>query len=265
MRSGSGDESMSSDLPERAQAQIQRYKGCNEPLRELGMDFLEQTIVAPIELVDGKRGSFEVSTELKRAGDVVTVVSYRNMLMMAYKPLNIELPFRRLVHKLKKDGRLLMSDSPQEMFLQKDAYDKAHGKVLTSGLGIGMFTMMAAKKGNVDKVTVVEIEPDVIDLVPITHPKVEIINDDIWSYLRTTDETFDFIYIDIHYATGAMEYGQTVLPMKVILNKRFLDADVYFWGEEEMKSQWVPDCEHCYYGKRNTPNICAICKEECGD
>ena len=131
-----------------------------------------------------------------------------------------------------------MSDTPQEMFLQYEAYNNARGKVLVGGLGLGMYISMIAKKPEVTSITVIEKEKDIIKLMNFKHPKVKIVNADIWKYLKKTKDKFDYAYVDIHYSTGAMEYINTVLPMREIFNKRFSKIPVDFWGEEEMKSQY---------------------------
>jgi len=178
------------------------------------------------------------------AGKEMTVVSHRNCLMMGYKPLKVVFQDIRTVHKLVKDGQgLLMSDTPQEMFLQYDAYCNAKGKVLVGGLGIGMYPAMISKKPEVSEVHVVEIDKDIINLTGKQfrkNPKIKIVNDDIKHFLRTIQgENYDYCYIDIHYSTGAMEYINTVLPLREIINKKFPQLKTDFWGEEEMKAQYI--------------------------
>ena len=222
---------------------IEKITANMEQKKELSHDFLSTLIVSPLSVLsdikEGTSGNFKLVKERIEAGTQVTVVSWRNMLLMGYRPTKIELPYRRIVHKLYNEGQLLMSDSPQEMFLQKDMMDKANGRVLTSGLGLSLFTHMAMNKDEVTEIVVVEKEPDIIDLINIDHPKVTVLCEDIWGFLRTTkDVNFDYIYIDIHYRTGAMEYINTVLPMRKIIEKRFPGVSADFWGEDEMKTQY---------------------------
>ena len=86
-----------------------------------------------------------------------------------------------------------MSDSPQECFLQYEAYRNAKGKVLVGGLGLGVYASMIALKKEVTEVVVVEISKDVIKLCRPSHPKIRVINDDIWKYLKNPKEKFDYI------------------------------------------------------------------------
>jgi sRNA-binding carbon storage regulator CsrA len=206
--------------------------------KELDRDFVFSTLFTPLKLQEKEIGKYRIEKEIKKKGEILTVVSERNWIMMGYKPLRVKLLIDRAIHKLKREGRMLMSDTPQEMFLQYKAVEKAKGKVLTSGLGLGMFALMTAKKPQVESITVVEIDKDVIKLIGLKHPKIKIIKGDIWDFIKKTKEKFDYAYIDIHYSTGAMEYMKTVLPMRKILNKRFPNMPVDFWGEEEMKPQY---------------------------
>jgi len=230
---------------EAIQKQISRYRGLNEEPKTVDKEFLMSTIENPIDFKKRKVGKYRIEIDIQLKGQPMTVVSWRNFLMMGYRPTQVIMPENRYVHKLIKDGQgLLMSDSPQEMFLQYEAYKAARGRVLIGGLGLGMFTAMAAKKSEVTEIIVIEIEEDIIDLIEFEHPKVKIICDDIWRFLRTTADTkFDFIYIDIHYSTGCKEYINTVLPMRKILEKRFPNIPAMFWGEKEMEAQYDPDFE----------------------
>lgn len=57
-----------------------------------------------------------------------------------------------------------MSVTPNEIETMRAPIARAHGRVLTFGLGIGYFAFMAASKADVESVTVVEREAAVIRL-----------------------------------------------------------------------------------------------------
>ncbi len=61
-------------------------------------------------------------------------------------------------------GRIWMSVTPQEILTIEPAVKRAHGKVLTYGLGLGYFAYMAAIKPEVTSVTVVDCNPDIISI-----------------------------------------------------------------------------------------------------
>ena len=220
---------------------LEGYKGLTQQ-RELDEDF-KQLLQRPVvpHLTERKIGKFQIKIEIIPHLKEMIVVSARNWLMMGYRQLKCSFTEARPLYKLYSEKRLLMSDSPQEMFLQYEEYKQAKGKVLIGGLGLGMSPTLFAEKEDVDEVVVVEIEKDIIKLCKPKNNKIKIINDDIWNFLKTTKEKFDYIYIDIHYSTGCMEYIHTVLPMRKLLKKRFPNIPSSFWAEEEMKSQYNPN------------------------
>jgi hypothetical protein len=79
---------------------------------------------------------------------------------------------------------LIMSDTPDEMRDHYTAVGKAHGHVLITGLGIGMVLAAVLRKADVTKVTVIEIDPDVVALVGphYSDPRVEIVTASAFDY-----------------------------------------------------------------------------------
>ena len=66
---------------------------------------------------------------------------------------------------LKRNGSVIMSDTPDEGYDFYSLLYKAKDHVLINGLGLGWTLQEVAKKSEVTKVTVIEIDQDVIDLV----------------------------------------------------------------------------------------------------
>ena len=89
--------------------------------------------------------------------------------------------------------------------LTNDPYAlKAHGKVITFGLGIGYFTYMALLNKNVESITIIEKSKEVIklfDSIKSNFPrndKIQIINGDAFDYFNENYlSDFDYIYVDI--------------------------------------------------------------------
>ncbi len=71
--------------------------------------------------------------------------------------------------RLTQDGHVVMSDVPAERHDHLGFVREAHGDVLVTGLGLGMVVQACLLKPEVRKVTVVEIDPDVIGLVAPHH------------------------------------------------------------------------------------------------
>lgn len=228
-------------LKEHAERMEKHLANISNNPKYLSLEFLESVTHSPLNLAENKVGNYQIKKEIVPKGKTMTVVSHRNWFMLGYKPLELVMPNDRVVHKLLKGTGLLMSDTPQELFLQYEAFKNAKGNVLVGGLGLGMYPAMIYLKPSVKKITIVEKDRDVISLISPYFEnirKIKIIRDDIWHFIKTTEEKFNYAYIDIHYSTGAMEYMHTVLPMSKILAERFPNMKADFWGEEEMKAQY---------------------------
>lgn len=63
-----------------------------------------------------------------------------------------------------ENNREWMLITPNEIETMKKAINEAYGKVLTYGLGLGYFQYMISLKENVDSITIVDIDEDVINL-----------------------------------------------------------------------------------------------------
>jgi hypothetical protein len=67
--------------------------------------------------------------------------------------------------RLMRDGKTVMSDTPDELQDLWEFKRRAKGKVLINGLGLGCAVRMALAKPEVTHVAVIEIDQEVIDLV----------------------------------------------------------------------------------------------------
>lgn len=83
---------------------------------------------------------------------------------------------------------------------QQLAIDNCEGKILIGGLGLGVVVEALNEKDNITKMVVVEKSPEVIKLVwkYLKVNKARIIQADIFDYLKTTNERFDCVYLDVH-------------------------------------------------------------------
>ena len=98
-----------------------------------------------------------------------------------------------------------MTLTPVDVDTCTAAIDKAHGKVVTFGLGLGYYAYMVSEKETVSSVTVVEKSPKVIELFKkhilpnFTHgEKVRIVNCDAFEYAEKVmpTEGFDYAFVD---------------------------------------------------------------------
>jgi len=97
------------------------------------------------------------------------------------------------------NGRMMMSDGPEEHRSNYRVVNKSKGSVLIAGLGIGMILDAILKKPEVSAVTVIEKYQDVIDLVSpfLKHSKLTIECADIFEWKPAKGWKFDTVYFDI--------------------------------------------------------------------
>lgn len=103
--------------------------------------------------------------------------------------------------------RCWMSITPNETVTMEEPVRQARGRVLTLGLGLGYYAYMVHLKDEVESVTIVEREPEVIDcfarmLLPqFDHPeKIRIIQADAIEFLKELIDsscTYDYMFADI--------------------------------------------------------------------
>ena len=103
-----------------------------------------------------------------------------------------------------KDDIVWMSTDPNEINTMKPSIDEASGHVLAFGLGLGYFPIMCAIKNNVNKVTVVEKDPQIIEIfkkhiLPLFKhkDKIEIIQGDAFEFVKGDLNKYDYLFIDI--------------------------------------------------------------------
>ena len=122
-----------------------------------------------------------------------------------------------------QDGREWMTITPNEIATMEDAIGKAHGHVAALGLGLGYFAFMASRKEAVERVTIVERDPEVIALFErhilpqfAQREKVRIVQADAFEYVKRemASENVDFAFVDLWHdvADGAELY----LRMKML-------------------------------------------------
>ena len=105
-----------------------------------------------------------------------------------------------------ENGREWMTLMPNETVTSKQAIEKSHGKVLTFGLGLGYFAYMAARKSEVESVTVVDLSADAIalfeqNLLPQMEcrDKIKVVHADAFAFAEQhyPRDEFDFVFADI--------------------------------------------------------------------
>jgi hypothetical protein len=105
-----------------------------------------------------------------------------------------------------EEDRIWMTITPNEINTMKEPVEQAFGHVLTYGLGLGYYAYMVSEKANVESVTIVEANEDVIGLFTKyilpqfkNAPKVKIIKADAFVYARDhmSEGNYDFVFTDL--------------------------------------------------------------------
>ncbi len=141
-----------------------------------------------------------------------------------------------------QDDREWMAIKPNETETMTDDIAKVKGKVVTFGLGIGYFAHNASIKSDVESVTIVERDPEVIELFEKCilpqfkyKEKIRIIKSDVIDYVRHQMKPgeFDYVYADIwHDAYDGVE------PYAAIKQEehRFQGTEFLYWIENTLLS-----------------------------
>lgn len=138
---------------------------------------------------------------------------------------------------LKEGGKVWMSPAVSEIESMKDGIEKGYGKCLTMGLGIGVLPYLWLLKNQVESVTVVELNQDVIDLFEKyirpqfkTNKKLEIIRGDALDYYNAEFlKQFDYVYVDFWESTGdGLELYTKLMEKKIDIS----NAD--YWVEDSL-------------------------------
>lgn len=100
------------------------------------------------------------------------------------------------------NGQVVMSDTLNEYTDHIEAIDKAHGHVLIAGLGLGCYLNCLLHKPEVTKITLVEIDRDVLRLVYpfVTHrqkTEIVLVNSDITTWKPKRGTHYDIVWLDI--------------------------------------------------------------------
>jgi len=130
-----------------------------------------------------------------------------------------------------------MIDDPFHYLAIKEYCQRLEGKVLTSGLGLGLVAHELAKNPKVTEIVVVERSPEVMLMLSRAFPrKVKILRGDFWAYVegpgRNTKWTS--MFVDLWVTKGKEEHDAVgkyeVVPARERLKAMFPDTTMVFFG-----------------------------------
>lgn len=140
-----------------------------------------------------------------------------------------------------EEGRIWMTVTPNEIETMKEPVKQAFGKVLTFGLGLGYYAYMVSEKEDVDSITVVETNQDVINLFQTYllpqfkyRHKIKVIKADAFDYAQKfmAQGKYDFVFTDLwHDVSDGLDM---YLKMK-LFEKRCPNTLFSYWIEKSIK------------------------------
>jgi hypothetical protein len=227
--------------PQKEKKLIEMLKKYNVPHDSLKYDskiLAENSYYRDIKLdnVRSETVRYEKATIKKRTLMNMNFHQHIGKYLFHYHPIgyfetDIDLPV------LKEGGKVWMSPAISEMESMKDGIAKGHGRCMTMGLGIGFLPYLWLLKDEVESVTVVEFNRDVIDLFDKyirpqfrTDKKLKIIHGDAFDYYNEEFlNQFDYVYVDFWESTGdGLELYTRLMEKKIDL------PHVDYWIEDSI-------------------------------
>lgn len=139
-----------------------------------------------------------------------------------------------------QNGRLWMSVTPNEINTMKKPIKEAKGKVLTFGLGLGYYAYMVSLKEDVQEITIIEKDQNVIQLFKEYilpqfkfKDKIKIINIDAYDYLESMkDNNYNYVFVDIYH--DASDGKEVYLKFKPYQEK-LINTKFSYWIYDTIK------------------------------
>ncbi len=139
---------------------------------------------------------------------------------------------------LKIDGQTWMTDDPLHNEGMKALAEKSRGRVLVAGLGLGLVTDALLKNPEVESVTTVERNEQVIELVhphfpSIVKERLTIEHEDFWKFVEITQEPYDTVICDLYVVSRAGRTDDQPYPPAIgryFLQRAYPKSDVWVWG-----------------------------------
>lgn len=146
---------------------------------------------------------------------------------------------------VKEDDRVWMTVTPNEINTIQPCVKASRGRVLTFGLGLGYYAFHCLLKSDVDSVTVVEQNPDIIELfrtMLLPHfPRpdaLQIIQADAFDYAKMHLQAYDTVFTDLwHDVSDGLPLYQRMKALEVE------DPKYLYWIEKTLKC-YLPEESH---------------------
>jgi hypothetical protein len=135
-----------------------------------------------------------------------------------------------------------MSITPMELESQSHHALAAHGDVLVGGLGMGVLAYNVAQKANVRTVTVIERDPDIVEIMQIAldwphWSKVRVVQGDAFATTEAALGQYDVALFDIWPMVGDSNLRQDLQR----LAQRYNATEFAAWGLEMDFVSWLSE------------------------
>lgn len=139
-----------------------------------------------------------------------------------------------VITALKEGKRVWASDSPYEYYSMWELTARARGpRVLIGGLGLGLLASTVALRRDVEEVTVVELSPEVVELVAHYLPGcINVVEGDFFEVtkeLARSGRVYDTIIVDI-FASRSERDRKLYGAAKKLLRELYPNSVHLFWG-----------------------------------
>lgn len=136
----------------------------------------------------------------------------------------------RLCH----NDNCVMSNTRMEKKTNEEFCIKAYGDIIIGGLGLGMIIMAIQDKPEVNSITVIEKNQEVIDLVASQlkfNDKVKIIHEDVFEWKPEHGIKYHMVYMDIWAYINRDVYEKEMKPLKRKYSR-------YLYGKKENPNRY---------------------------
>ena len=202
-------------------------------------DFEADPYLRAVRPETARRGRFTLTTATYARGE---------LLQYAMPELDRPVPLPKIGY-FDREGRFpaiyedempWMSVCPSEISSMRAPVAEARGRVLTLGLGLGYYPFMVSAKEEVERVTVVERQSEVIDLFCeqlLPHfpnaDKIEIVQADAYDYVEKLHSgEYDMCFADIYEGAGD---GAEAYARLRELSRNVRGTQFSYWIEKEIR------------------------------
>jgi len=199
-----------------------------------------------VKIPAGRVGTYAIEHFTYAQGKPVPRSSPRTALLGGQGDPPLVFDQKTTWHQLTYQGGVWMTDLPIEQVQHDQHLVEMEGAVLVGGLGLGYAANVLAARQEVERVVVVEVSPEVVELVSphLVDPegKVEVVTRDLFQYLRDAPgEEFDWGFFDIWQSDGEGTLHSTVVPLRQLAEQQgCLDDDrLVCWNENVMRGQLI--------------------------